>query len=427
MRFLRWFYRNKWWMIFAVIVAAAFVFGVRANMDGPSTAAEMEYAVERRDIVREETITGSLEAKSQIDVKAKVGGILKEVPVKEGDTVTQGMVLARIDEVDLRKSLKQFQARYNLSLAQYEKQKKGGTREQVSSLEADVKNREVELDLARENLSRIQSLYDKGFSSDQELEDAEGRLERAKAAHEDIKQRLEFARTSASPEDLAIAEATLKQSKLQLEIAQEDLQNATVRSEVDGKVLAVELDPGDTVVASVDGREGNVIMIVGDTTAILVECEIGEDLIGVLSEGMDVEFELSFIKDRKVPGMITRISHFGRPNQNGVVMFPMEMELAEDIGEPRLGSTARGKITVESAEDVLSLPVVAISSRGEEKIAKRVTRNGATEEVVVETGISDGRFVEIESGLEEGDKVMGDFSEPEGGPPGGGGGRVRRH
>jgi multidrug efflux pump subunit AcrA (membrane-fusion protein) len=66
---------------------------------------------------------------------------------------------------------------------------------------------------------------------------------------------------------------------------------------------------------------------------------------------------------------------------------------------------------------------VAISSRGEEKIAKKVAGNGATEEVVVETGISDGRFVEIESGLEEGDKVMGDFSESENGPPGGGGGR----
>ena len=417
MRLFRWLYRNKWWLITSVIVVAAFFYGVRANMDGPSAAAEMEYTVERRDIVREETVTGSLEAKSQIDVKAKVGGILKEVPVKEGDTVTRGMVLARIDEVDLRKALKLSQARYNLALAQYEKQKKGGTREQVSSLEADVKNREVELELARENLNRIQTLYDKGYSSDQELEDAKGRLDRAQAAYEDIKQRLEFARTSASPEDLAIAEATLKQSKLQLDLAQEDLQNATIRSEVDGKVLAVELDPGDTVVPSIQGREGNVIMIVGDTTAILVQCEIGEDLIGVLNEGMDVEFDLSFIKDRKVPGKITRISHFGRPNQNGVVMFPMEMELAEDVGEPRLGSTARGKISVAKAENVLSLPVVAISSRGEKKIAKKVTGNGATEEVVVETGISDGRFVEIKSGLNEGDRVMGDFSETESGPP----------
>ncbi len=417
MRFSLWLYRSKWWLIFAAIVVAAFVYGVRANMDGPGAAAEMEYTVERRDIVREETVTGSLESKSQIDVKAKVGGILKEVTVDEGDAVTRGMVLARIEETDLLKALKQAQARYNLALAQYDKQKKGGTREQVSSLEAQVKDNEVEMELARENLSRIQTLYDKGYSSDQELEDARGRFERAKASYDDSKQRLEFARTGASPEDLAIAEAELKQSRLLLEIAQEDLQNATIRSEVDGKVLAVELDPGDTVVPSVQGREGNVIMIVGDTTSILVECEIGEDLIGVLREGMEVEFDLSFIKDRKVPGKITRISHFGRPNQNGVVMFPMEMELTEDIGEPRLGSTARGRITVETAEDVLSLPVVAISSRGEEKIAKKVTGNGATEEIVVETGISDGRFVEIKSGLNEGDRVMGDFSENESGSP----------
>ena len=273
------------------------------------------------------------------------------------------------------------------------------------------------------NLSRIEALYQKGYSSDQELEDARGRFERAQAAHEDAKQRLEFARTGASPEDLAIAEAELKQARISLEIAQEDLQNATIRSEVDGKVLAVELDPGDTVVASVEGREGNVIMIVGDTTSILVECEIGEDLIGVLTEGMPVEFELSFIKERKVPGVIMRISHFGRPNNAGVVMFPMEMQLTGDIGEPRLGSTAKGTIVAAKKEDVLALPVVAVSAKEGKKVVKKQLPGGKTEEVEVQTGISDGRLVEIVSGLEEGDRVVAELTAEAETPPSPGGRR----
>jgi len=426
MRFLRWLYRSKWWLLFVVAVIGALWFGVKANFaSGPKPVAEV-FTVERKTIVRSETIHGTLKSKSQVEVKAKVGGILKEVPVIEGDSVTLGQVLARIDEVDLRKDLKQAQVRYELAKAQYDKAKKGGTREQVSGLEADMKNREVEMELARENLSRIQALYDKGYSSDQELEDAKGRFERAQAAYEDGQQRLKYARSEASPEDLAIAEAQLKQAKISLEIAQEDLQNATVRSEVDGKVLAVELDPGATVVASVDGREGNVILIVGDTTSILVECEIGEDLIGVLEEGMPVDFDLSFIKDRKVKGKISRISHFGRPNNNGVVMFPMEMELSEDIGEPRLGSTAKGTIVASKKENVLSLPVVAVSAKEGKKIVKKQLPGGKTEEVEVQTGISDGRSVEIISGLEEGDKVVAELTANEPQPQAGGGGRMRR-
>lgn len=434
MRFFRWLNCNKWWLIAAIILFGGLYFGIKANFGKKKGPTMQEYAVEKHDIVRDETVNGTLESKTQIDVKSKVGGIVKEILVKEGDPIVMGQVLARIDEIDLRKDLRTAQARFDLASAQYEKAKKGGTREQLSSLEANLKDNKVELDLARENLKRIQSLFDKGYSSDQELEDAKGRFERAKASYDDTEQRLKFAKTGAAAEDIKIAEATFKQARISLDLANEDLTNATIRSEVTGKVLSVELDPGDTVVPSVQGQSGNVVMIVGDTTSILVKCDIGEDLIGVLKEGMPVDFELSFIKDRKVPGKITRISHFGKPNDNGVVMFPMEMELTGDIGEPRLGSTAKGTIKVAEAKGALSLPVVAVTSKEGKKVVKKVMGGGRTQDVEVTTGISDGQFVEILTGLKDGDKVMAEFSEEQAGPggPGGGGGggrtviRVRR-
>jgi HlyD family secretion protein len=427
MRFFRWLNRNKWWLLAAIILFGGLYFGIKANFGKKKGPTMQEYTVEKRDIKREETVNGTLESKTQIDVKSKVGGILKEILVKEGDAITAGQVLARIDEIDLRKDLRTAQARFDLAQAQYEKAKKGGTREQVSSLQANLKDNQVELDLARENLKRIQSLFDKGYSSDQELEDAKGRFERAKAAFDDTNQRLKFVQTGASVEDKAIAEATLKQARIGLDLANEDLTNATIHSEVTGKVLSVELDPGDTVVPSVQGQTGNVIMIVGDTTSILVKCDIGEDLIGVLKEGMPVDFELSFIKGRTVPGKITRISHFGKPNDNGVVMFPMEMELTGNIGEPRLGSTAKGTIKVAEVKGALALPVVAVTSSEGEKIVKKSLGGGRTEDVEVTTGISDGQFVEILSGLKEGDKVMAEFGADQPGPGQGGaaGGRRR--
>ncbi len=423
-RLLLWIWRAKWTIGGFAVLLAALVFGIKASTQNNARkeVEETTYRVERADIVRTETVVGTLTAKSQIDVKAKVGGILKELKVKEGDEVKKGMVIAIIDDIDLRKSFKMAQARYELSRAQYEKAKKGGTREQVSTLERNVKDAEVEVNLARENLNRIESLYKKGYSSDQEYEDAKGRLERAEASLEDAKTRLEYAKASAAPEDVKIAEAQLKSAKLELEIAQEDLQNAVIRSEVDGKVLSIQLEVGDTVVPAVQGREGNVIMIIGDTTGILVKAQIGEDLIGILKEGMPVSFELSFIKDRRVKGRITRISHFGEPNPNGVVMFDIEMMLSEDIGEPRFGSTASGDIVVGRVENALSLPVFAVTTKEGKTVVKKVISPKKTETVEVEIGISDGRKVEIKSGLSEGEKVVAEVTEEAEGPGGSGGG-----
>ena len=408
-------WRLKWAFLTLAIVVSLLVFGIKANTlnNSRKKVEETTYEVKRKTITRVETVVGTLSAKSQVEVKAKVGGILKELKVKEGDEVKTGMVLAVIDDTDLRKAFKLAQARYELSKAQFERAKKGGTREQISSLEKAVKDAEVEVNLARENLSRIESLYQKGYSSDQEYEDAKGRLERARASLEDAKTRLEYAKTSAAPEDIKVAEAELKRAALELEVAKVDLENCVVRSEVEGKVLSIELQKGDMVVPAVGGREGNVILIVGDTTGIIVKAQIGEDLIGVLKEDMPVSFELSFIKDRRVKGKITRISHFGKPNENGVVMFDMEMELTEDIGEPRFGSTAKGELIVGKAENVLTIPVVAVTTREGKKVVKKVIGRNQTEQVEVETGISDGVDVEIKSGLKEGDKVVAELTAEE--------------
>jgi len=408
-------WRLKWILLTLAFIGGLLVFGIKANTSNTSRkkAEETTYEVKRKTITRVESVVGTLSAKSQVEVKAKVGGILKELRVKEGDEVKKGMVLAVIDDTDLRKTYKLAQARYELSKAQFEKAKKGGTREQISTLEKALKDAEVEVNLARENLSRIESLYQKGYSSDQEYEDAKGRLERAQATLQDAKTRLDYAKASAAPEDIKVAQAELKRAALELEVAKVDLENCVVRSEVDGKVLSIELQKGDMVVPAVGGREGNVILIIGDTTGILVKAQIGEDLIGVLKENMPVSFELSFIKDRRVKGKITRISHFGKPNENGVVMFDVEMELSEDVGEPRFGSTAKGEVIVGKAENVLAIPVVAVTTKEGKKVVKKLIGKKQTVEVEVETGISDGVDVEIKSGLKEGDKVVAELTEEE--------------
>ncbi len=415
LKFFSFLWRAKGIILTLLILAGALVFGIKANTTNNSkkAAEERTYTVERKNIIRTETVVGTVTAKSQVEVKAKVGGILKEVRVKEGNEVKKGSILAVIDDVDLKKAYKLAQSRMELARAQYEKAKKGGTREQISTLERALKDAKVEVDLAMENLSRIETLYQKGYSSDQEYEDAKGRVERAKSAYEDAQKRLEYAKATAAPEDVKIAEAELKRAQLELEIAKEDLENAVIRSEVEGKVLSIQLEPGDMVIPAVEGREGNVIMIVGDTTGVLVKSQIGEDLIGILKEGMPVSFELSFIKDEKVKGEITRISHFGEPNENGVVMFDIEMILTEDIGEPRFGSTAKGEIIVGRAEQVLSLPVFAVTTKEGKPVVKKVISGKKTEEVEVEIGISDGKNVEIKKGLSEGDKVVAEAMEEE--------------
>ncbi len=392
-------------VLFGGLIAFAWTrLGSEAQEKGPS---ERVVTVERHDIVVKETIQGTLEAANQVEIKAKVGGQLEKLYVQEGDRVEPGDLLAQIETTELRQALRRAEASLAIAQAEYERVKAGDPASRRIATEAELKTARQQLRTAEENLKRLEELHQKGYVTDQELDQARDQVVAAKERVRSLEAAYEEQKKGALETELKVARANLKRAQIEYQIAQENLQNATIRSPVAGKVLAVMLDPGDTVVPAIGGREGQPIMVIGNTDQIVVKGKIGERLVGKVRPGMPVKFSFTFLpEDQRIDGVIRKVSSFGQANQQGVVEFEIEMEVTGKLDQPRLGSYAKAEVITDRAEQVLAVPVQAIQTNDGGSYVIRLGPDGSREEVPVKTGISDGKFVEIREGLREGDRVV---------------------
>ena len=392
-------------LLFGGLIAFAWTrLGSEAQDKGPS---ERVARVERRDIVVKELVQGTLQAANQVEIKAKVGGQLEKLYVEEGDQVKPGDLLAQIETTELRQALRRAEANLAIAQAEFERVKAGDPTSRRIATEAELKTARQQLKTAEENLKRLEELHQKGYVTDQELDQAKDQVVAAKERVRSLEAAYEEQKKGALETELKVARANLKRAQIEYEIAKENLANATIRAPVGGKVLAILLDPGDTVVPAIGGREGQPIMVIGNTDQIVVKGKIGERLVGKVKPGMPVKFSFTFLpEDQKVDGVIRKVSSFGQANQQGVVEFEIEMEVTGKLDQPRLGSYAKAEVITDRAEGVLALPVQAIQSNDGESYVTRQGPDGSRERVEVKTGISDGKFVEIKEGLSEGDQVV---------------------
>lgn len=392
-------------IIFGGLIAFAWTrLGSEAQEKGPS---ERVVTVERRNIVVKEVIQGTLEAANQVEIKAKVGGQLEKLYVQEGDRVEPGDLLAQIETTELRQALRRAEANLAIAQAEFERVKAGDPTSRRIATEAELKTARQQLETAEDNLKRLEELHQKGYVTDQELDQAKDQVVAAKERVRSLEAAYEEQKKGALETELKVARANLKRAQIEYDIAKENLSNATIRSPVAGKVLAVMLDPGDTVVPAIGGREGQPIMVIGNTDQIVVKGKIGERLVGKVKPGMPVKFSFTFLpEDQKVDGVIRKVSSFGQANQQGVVEFEIEMEVTGQLDQPRLGSYAKAEVITDRAEQVLAVPVQAIQSNDGGSYVIRLGPDGSQEQVAVKTGISDGKFVEIREGLSEGDQVV---------------------
>ncbi len=139
------------------------------------------------------------------------------------------------------------------------------------------------------------------------------------------------------------------------------------------------------------------------------EFDVHESVRAQLSEGQAAQVVLGFNRGKTFEGKVTNINQVGTYNSTGS-KYKATIEIPND-GSILIGMTANVRIDVAQATDVLTVPVSAIVDAGAGKTTVLVQRDGELmEPVEVETGLSDGKIVEVKSGLKEGDKVA--LNEP---------------
>lgn len=390
--------RRGLWFAWASLVC----FMVSGCSETPTIAPERVVEVKRGGIVRGVIAVGRVEPRTRVEVKSKAGGILQKLNVDVNEPVRVGQVIAeldreilqaRVDESEAR--LRQARSDLNLSIAE------------IARLAVEKEDPEVKF--ARRNWERVQALEAGGIASEDELDLARQRFEKA-----EYQLRLLDAQSRIAEARVQAAEGRVSEVEAQTELARQELKEATILSPIDGVVLYRYLEEGDSVSSiRVAGGNATTIMTLGDLSELYVDGEIDEvdvgDLLTEQKSGRDLTARITVesLGGRPVFGRVNRLTPLGLEDSNGIVTF--EVRIAVENRENRLlaNMTANAMIILEEKEDVVLVSQGAlITEAGERFVLVHDAASGRPVRRKVETGISDGSQVEILSGLAEGDRIV---------------------
>lgn len=369
---------NKIWLI--VAVTALF-----CGCDGFSEKKkdEVRYRmapITRTDLVRTVEATGTVtprNTKSGIPVGAQVNGKVIKLFVDYNSVVTNGQVVALIDPLV-------YEANYKSALGQLSVNEAN-----VAVRTAAVKSAKAAYDLADKTFQRKDSLRKKYLCSQAEHDAARETLDRAAADLE------------SAEAGLLSANAAVKQSEASVSKAKADLDYCTIRSPVDGVVIARKVEEGETVVSSYNAVP--VLTIAEDLKTVWVEATIPEADIGNVREGQPVTFTADAYR-RKFNGFVKQIRKFATTTNN-VVTYPVIIE-AENPDEMLFpGMTATLSIETARAENALVVSSAAFRFRpkpedmpeGDLPKGRKIwlLKDGKPVVRVVNDGLTDGAFTEL--------------------------------
>jgi len=356
----------------------------------------------RGNIIRGVIAVGRVEPRTRVELKSKANGIIRKLHVDVSEPVRTGQILVELDREIL-------QARVNEGEGKL-KQAQGA----LSTSRADVKRLEVEkadpeISFATRNWERTKQLHTGGIVSDGDLDISRDRYEKAEYRLKILDAEIEAAKAAH-----ASAEGRLQEVEAQVELARQEFQEATIVSPIDGMVLHRYLEEGDSVSSiRVAGGNATNIMTLGDLSELYVDGEVDEVDVGkIISEqrirpDLTARVNVESFKGRTFIGRVARIAPLGLEDSNGIVTFEVRIILENPEKLLLANMTANSQIILEEKKDVLLLSQGALITEGRSRFAMVYDpASGVARRQEVTPGISDGREVEISSGLEPGQKVV---------------------
>lgn len=419
--------RIVWILIIAIAAILIFaVVGKQAGLIGGAKTISVEMAqVGKKTIVEKVTASGVVQPVTEIIISPDVAGEIIELNVEEGDYVTQEMILVKIRPDNLISALDRAKANLNQQLANLASSKASKARSEAQLTQAELAYKRAE-ELKKENV----------------IADAD--YETARSNYLTAKYNLE-----AADESVKAAEYIVKSSQATVSEAEENVRFTIIRAPASGTISLLNVEKGERVVGT-QQMAGTEMMRIADLNQMQVEVDVNEnDIIRVnVGDTTLIDVDSYSQMDKTFKGIVTQIANTANPKSSAdaVTEFKVEIrilnesfnDLLSEISGPspfRPGMTASVEIITTTKQNVLSVPLAAVTTRNPKlnggktgvvttsseenssgpvnpnasddlKEVVFVNDNGTAKMVEVTTGISDYDNIEILSGLEEGQEVI---------------------
>ena len=325
---------------------------------------------------------GTISAFKQVSVGAQVSGQIKKLYVELGDEIKQGDMIAEIDDLKQSNDLKQSEAKLN-------------------SLEAQRTSKQAKLVNYQLTYERQLKLVKKGVGAQADLDSSKADLDAIKA-------------------DIAALDADIVSAQVAVDTAKVNLGYTKIRSPIDGVIVAIPVDEGQTVNSV---QSAPTIVKVAQLDKMTIEAQISEaDVINV-KKGMPVYFTILGQPNKRFDGLTLRAIQPAPESINSESSLATSTSSSSsktaiyynglfDVDNPehilRISMTAQVYIVLAEAKDVLSIPSQAIvqTLADNKAIVYLLNSDNTVEERQVTLGINNNVSVEIQSGLKEGEIVI---------------------
>src|SRR5262245_12592897 len=333
-----------------------------------------------RNLQRDVEVVGTFAADEEVVVAAQAAGELSQINVDFGSYVSQGQIIATIDQRDANLKVEQAEATLKQTLARL------GMREGEKfdpNQNADVRVAKSQLEWAKMELDRSVKLIEKGdiprSNYDEKVTNHNLAQARHQAALDSVNQQL----------------AAVEQQKAALALARKAVTDTVVRSPINGAVKEKHASRGSYLMVN-----GKIVTLV-KINPIRLRAEIPESSAAAVRTGQTINVAVDSFPNRTFSGRVVRI---GPSLDEKTRALTVEAEVANSGNLLRPGMFAKSQlITSQNAPAVMVPKRAVMTVAGLSKVF--VVENGHASERIVKTGESDGELIEIAEGVKSGETV----------------------
>ena len=388
--------------IAVVVLGSIGGLGYMSYKKGQTKAVEVRTeAVETRDLVASVTASGQIRPRTKVDVSADVTGKIVRLSVKEGDMVKKGQFLLQIDPEQVTAALQRAEAG-------------------LASTRAQAAQSRANLIQAQKNFERSQAIKTKSpeLVSDDQLEQLRTQAEVTKAQFE------------AAGFGVVQAVASVRD-------ARQALSRTTIVAPMSGRVTRLNVEEGETAIMGTLNRADATLLTISDMSVLETTVKVDETDVARISVGDSALIQIDAFPDTTFVGRVVEISNSsvsktaGANSGDQAIDYEVRVQLLDPPSDTRPDFSATAKIVTASRTKALSIPIIALTVRENEKLpnadsAVTVGRGQPAREVgkrdvegvfvvgtdnkvsfrTVKVGIAGERHFEVLGGLKAGETIV---------------------
>lgn len=403
-------------------------------------------------IERNLTYAGKIDANKTVSVTPKISGRVSEILVNEGDYVTEGQTLFVIDDSDIQDQIASLESQLRVSDAGVSSAEEGlrqvdggqaqsarlqlvtavdNAKKSVDTAQEAVNNANISVETAKSSYDDVEKryndyteMYNAGVISRSEYDSVELSYTQAKNAYDQAKIGLTTAQNQLDQAQITYNQAVEAlniydnqttadntanaQNSVNSAVASRDSVNTSLQQARDTLADTVVTAPCSGVISSKNIEVTNMVssgsspMVITDTSVVTVDVNVSEGLINKIAVGDSVDVVVSSISTEPMTATIKTIT--GVADATGT--YPVEVEIENTDGTLKPGMFASVSFVESKNDNAFVVERNTVLENETEQYVYVLNDDNTVRKVVVETGIDNGEYIELTSGVSDGDKVV---------------------